>query len=561
MKKNNSGLSIIPLGGVGEIGKNMMVFEYGEDIIVVDAGVAFPGEELYGIDLVIQDIRYLVENKDRVRGIFITHGHEDHIGALPYVLKDIDVPVYGTRLTIGLIKKRLTEHGMVNDAKLIEIHPDDVISTGLFNVQFFRINHSIPDGVGLAIDTPEGLVVHSGDFKLDHTPIDGRVTELHKLTSYGARGVLLLMCDSTGVENEGFTPSEKVVGETFEKEFERAEGRIIVATFASNVHRIQQVVNAAVEHDRKIAVVGRSMVNVVEAARELGYLSCPDSIMIDIDQINKYAPHRIVIITTGSQGEPMAALTRIAEGSHRQIVLEPGDTVIVSATPIPGNAKHVYRTINNLFKGGARVVYRDIASVHVSGHAAREEIKTLINMVKPQYAMPFHGEYRHLVKFRKTAFELGIPEENVIISAIGDRNNFRRGRFSLQGKVHAGSIMIDGLGVGDVGNIVLRDRRHLAEDGVVVAVLTIDKTTGALLSGPDIVSRGFVYVRESEVLLAKMKHELDRTVKTCEKSNIREWSKIKEQVRKTLSNVMYSETKRKPLILPIIMEVNRGEEY
>lgn len=561
MKKNNSGLSIIPLGGVGEIGKNMMVFEYGEDIIVVDAGVAFPGEELYGIDLVIQDIRYLVENKDRVRGIFITHGHEDHIGALPYVLKDIDVPVYGTRLTIGLIKKRLTEHGMVNDANLIEINPDDVISTGVFKVEFFRINHSIPDGVGLAIDTPEGLVVHSGDFKLDHTPIDGRVTELHKLTSYGARGVLVLMCDSTGVENEGFTPSEKVVGETFAKEFERAEGRIIVATFASNVHRIQQVVNAAVEHDRKIAVVGRSMVNVVEAARELGYLSCPDSIMIDIDQINKYAPHRIVIITTGSQGEPMAALTRIAEGSHRQIVLEPGDTVIVSATPIPGNAKHVYRTINNLFKGGARVVYRDIASVHVSGHAAREEIKTLINMVKPQYAMPFHGEYRHLVKFRKTAFELGIPEENVIISAIGDRNNFRRGRFSLQGKVHAGSIMIDGLGVGDVGNIVLRDRRHLAEDGVVVAVLTIDKTTGALLSGPDIVSRGFVYVRESEVLLAKMKHELDRTVKTCEKSNIREWSKIKEQIRKTLSNVMYSETKRKPLILPIIMEVNRGEEY
>jgi len=484
LKKNNSGLSIIPLGGVGEIGKNMMVFEYGEDIIVVDAGVAFPGEELYGIDLVIQDIRYLVENKDRVRGIFITHGHEDHIGALPYVLKDIDVPVYGTRLTIGLIKKRLTEHGMVNDAKLIEIHPDDVISTGVFNVQFFRINHSIPDGVGLAIDTPEGLVVHSGDFKLDHTPIDGRVTELHKLTSYGARGVLLLMCDSTGVENEGFTPSEKVVGETFEKEFERAEGRIIVATFASNVHRIQQVVNAAVEHDRKIAVVGRSMVNVVEAARELGYLSCPDSIMIDIDQINKYAPHRIVIITTGSQGEPMAALTRIAEGSHRQIVLEPGDTVIVSATPIPGNAKHVYRTINNLFKGGARVVYRDIASVHVSGHAAREEIKTLINMVKPQYAMPFHGEYRHLVKFRKTAFELGIPEENVIISAIGDRNNFRRGRFSLQGKVHAGSIMIDGLGVGDVGNIVLRDRRHLAEDGVVVAVLTIDKTTGRCYQDP-----------------------------------------------------------------------------
>ena len=555
MGKKNSGLSIIPLGGVGEIGKNMMVFEYGDDIIVVDAGVAFPGEELYGIDLVIQDTRYLTENKERVRAFFISHGHEDHIGALPYVLKDIDVPVYGTRLTIGLIKKRLIEHGMVEDVKLIEIHPDDVISAGVFKVEFFRVNHSIPDGVGLAINTPEGLVVHSGDFKLDHTPIDGRVTELHKLTGYGARGVLVLICDSTGVENVGYTPSEKVVGETFTKEFETAKGRILVATFASNVHRIQQVVNAAVEYDRKIAVVGRSMINVVEAARELGYLSCPDSIMIDIDEINKHAPHRIVIITTGSQGEPMAALTRIAEGSNRQIVLQPGDTVIVSASPIPGNAKHVYRTINSLFKGGARVVYKDVASVHVSGHAASEEIKTLINMVKPQFAMPFHGEYRHLVKFRKTASELGIPEENVIISAIGDRNVFRRKKYSMQGKVHAGSIMIDGLGIGDVGNIVLRDRKHLAEDGVVVAVLTIDKATGAVLSGPDIVSRGFVYIRESEELLAKMKHELDRTVKSCEQKHIREWATIKEQIRKTLSNVMYSETKRKPLVLPIIMEV------
>jgi len=555
LKKTNGGLSIIPLGGVGEIGKNMMVFEYGDDIIVVDAGVAFPGEELYGIDLVIQDIRYLAENKERVRGFFITHGHEDHIGALPYVLKEIDVPVYATRLTIGLIKKKLVEHGMAKDVKLIEIHPDEAVTAGVFKVEFFRVNHSIPDGVGLAINTPEGLVVHSGDFKLDHTPIDGRVTELHKLTGYGARGVLVLMCDSTGVENEGYTPSEKVVGETFDKEFETAKGRIIVATFASNVHRIQQVVNAAVEYDRKIAVVGRSMVNVVEAARELGYLTCPDSIMIDVNEINRHAPHRIVIITTGSQGEPMAALTRISEGSHRQIVLEPGDTVILSATPIPGNAKHVYRTINNLFKGGARVVYRDIASVHVSGHAAREEIKTLINMVKPQFAMPFHGEYRHLVKFKKTAAELGIPEQNVIISAIGDRNVFHRRKFSMQGKVHAGSIMIDGLGVGDVGNIVLRDRRLLAEEGVVVAVLTIDKATGAVLSGPDIVSRGFVYIRDSEELLAKMKHELDRTVKNCEEKHIREWTTFKEQIRKALSNVMYSETKRKPLILPIIMEV------
>jgi ribonuclease J len=555
LKKIKSGLSIIPLGGVGEIGKNMLVFEYGDDIIVVDAGVAFPGEELYGIDLVIQDTRYLVENKARVRGFFITHGHEDHIGALPYVLKDFDVPVYATRLTIGLISKKLTEHGMDKTAKLIEIHPDDVISAGVFKVEFFRVNHSIPDGVGLAINTPEGLVVHSGDFKLDHTPIDGRVTELHKLTGYGARGVLALICDSTGVENEDYTPSEKVVGEAFEKEFETGKGRIIVATFASNVHRIQQVVNAAVKHDRKIAVVGRSMVNVVAAARELGYLSCPDSIMIDINDLKKHAPDRIVIIMTGSQGEPMAALTRISEGSHRQIVLQPGDTVIVSASPIPGNAKHVYRTINNLFKGGARVVYKDVTSVHVSGHAAREEIKTLINMVKPQFAIPFHGEYRHLIKFRRTASELGIPEENVIISAIGDRNVFHRGTYSLQGKVHAGSIMIDGLGVGDVGNIVLRDRKHLAEDGVVVAVLTIDKTTGAVLSGPDILSRGFVYVRDSEELLAKMKHELDRTVQSCAEKHIREWATIKEQIRKTLSNVMYSETRRRPLILSVIMEV------
>lgn len=555
MKKNNSGLSIIPLGGVGEIGKNMMVFEYGEDIIVVDAGVAFPGEELYGIDLVIQDTRYLAENKERVRGFFITHGHEDHIGALPYILKEIDVPVYATRLTIGLIRKKLTEHGLDKTAKLIEIHPDDIIKAGVFKVEFFRTNHSIPDGVGLAINTPEGLIVHSGDFKLDHTPIDGKVTELHKLTEFGARGVLLLICDSTGAENEGYTPSEKVVGETFEKEFGTAKGRIIVATFASNVHRLQQVINAAMEYNRKVAVVGRSMINVVEVSRELGYLSCPDSVMIDIDEIKKHAPQNIVIITTGSQGEPMAALTRIAGGSHKQIVLEPGDTVILSASPIPGNAKHVYRTINNLYKGGARVVYKDVASVHVSGHAAKEEIKTVINMVRPKFAMPFHGEYRHLVKFRKTAAELGIPEGNVIITSIGDRNVFRHGKYSMQGRVHAGSIMIDGLGIGDVGNIVLRDRRLLAEDGAVVVVLTIDRTTGAVLAGPDIVSRGFVYIRESEELLAKMKREMDRTVKTCEEKHIREWTAIKEQIRKTLSNVMYSETKRKPLILPIIMEV------
>lgn len=553
MDKIRKGLSIIPLGGVGEIGKNMMVFEYGDDIIVIDAGVSFPGEELLGIDLVIPDTSYLIENKQKIRGFFITHGHEDHIGALPYVLKDLDVPVYGTRLTMGLIKKKIIESGI--NANLMEIGSDDVVNAGVFTIEFFRINHSIPDGVGLAINTPEGLVVHSGDFKLDHTPVDNRVTELHKLTGYGQRGVLALICDSTGVENEGHTPSEKVVGETFKREFEMAKGRIIVATFASNVHRIQQVVNAALEHDRKIAVIGRSMINVVEAARELGYLSCPDSTLIEVDEISRYASHQLVIITTGSQGEPMAALTRISNGSHRQISLEHDDTVIISATPIPGNSKHVYRTINNLFKGGARVVYRDVAPVHVSGHASQEEIKTIINLVKPKYAIPFHGEYRHLIKFKKIAFALGIPEENVLITGLGDRIVFCREKAERQGRVQAGSVLIDGLGVGDVGTIVLRDRKHLAEDGIVVVVLTVDKVSGAVVAGPDVVSRGFIYIRESEELMAKMKHQMDLVMQRCENEHIRDWATIKNHIRRSLDNVMYSETKRKPVVLPIIMEV------
>lgn len=553
MNKASKGLSIIPLGGVGEIGKNMMVFEYGDDIIVVDAGVAFPGEDLLGIDLVIPDTTYLIENKHKIRGFFITHGHEDHIGALPYVLKAIDVPVYGTKLTIGLINKKIIESGI--NANLIEINIDETVNAGAFSVEFFRINHSIPDGVGLAINTPEGLVVHSGDFKLDQTPVDNRVTELYKLTCYGQRGVLALICDSTGVENEGHTPSEKVVGETFKKEFDLAEGRIIVATFASNVHRIQQVVNAALHHDRKIAVIGRSMINVVEAARELGYLSCPDETIIEIDEISRYAPHQLVIITTGSQGEPMAALTRISNGSHRQISLEPGDTVIISATPIPGNSKLVYRTINNLFKRGARVVYKDVASVHVSGHAAQEEIKTLINMVRPKYAIPFHGEYRHLVKFRKTASELGIPEENVLISSIGDRMVFHCQKVNQQGRVQAGSVLIDGLGVGDVGTVVLRDRKHLADDGIVVVVLTIDKVSGTVIAGPDIVSRGFVYIRDSEELMGKMKRQVEVVMQRCEKEHIRDWNTIKNHIRRALDNLMYTETGRKPVVLPVIMEV------
>lgn len=555
MSKKDLGLSIIPLGGVGEIGKNMMVFEYGQDIIVVDAGVAFPGDDLMGIDLIIPDITYLIDNKDKLRGFFITHGHEDHIGALPYVLKELNVPVYGTRLTIGLIKKKLEEHGLVNKVNLIEINPESVINTGVFQVGFFRVNHSIPDGVGLAIKTPEGLIVHSGDFKLDQTPIDGLATEFHKLTKYGEKGVLALICDSTGAEKEGYTPSGKVVGETFTKEFDKAKGRIIVATFASNVHRIQQVINAAIEHDRKVAVVGRSMVRVVEAAVELGYLHCPQSVLIELGEVARYPSDQIVIITTGSQGEPLAALTRISNGSHRQIALEPDDTVIISATPIPGNAKQVYRTINNLYKSGTEVVYKDVAPVHVSGHASQEEIKVVINMVKPKFAIPFHGEYRHLVKFKTTAVELGIPEDNVIIPAIGNRYFFHKNTFKAQGKVPSGSVMIDGLGIGDVGNIVMRDRNVLSENGVVIVALVLDKESGVVLSGPDIISRGFVYIRESDELLSKMKHELKDVLHLCQSKQIKDWATIKNRVSKTLDNLIYNELKRKPMVLTVIQEV------
>ncbi len=555
MTKRKGELSIIPLGGFGEIGKNMLVIEYETDILIVDAGVAFPGEDLPGVDLVIPDTRYLIDNKDKVKGIVITHGHEDHIGALPYVLRDLDVPVYGTKLTIGLIRKRLEDRKTDVVPQFVEITPDSKVAAGVFSVEFFRVTHSIPDGVGIIIHTPQGPIVHSGDFKVDHTPIDGRVTEFHKLTQIGQKGVLAMICDSTGAINEGYTPSEKLVGQTFMREFGKARGRIIVATFASNVHRIQQVVNAALIHNRRIGVVGRSMVKVVEAALELGYLDCPESMFVDLSDIHRYPSQEIVIITTGSQGEPLAALTRISEGSHRQIALQPGDTVIISATPIPGNAKQVYRTINNLFKAGAYVVYRDVAPVHVSGHAAKEDIKLILSMVKPKYAMPFHGEYRHLVEFQELAMELGIPEDHVIISGVGERNVFLQGELVRKEKVTAGSILIDGLGIGDVGNIVLRDRKNLAENGVVIVVLTMEKETGRVVSGPDILSRGFVYVRDSEELIGTMKNTVEDALKYCSDQNIRTWNGIKERIRKDLDNVIYSGTGRRPTVLTMIMEV------
>jgi ribonuclease J len=553
--KKKPELYLIPLGGFGEIGKNMLAIEYGRDIIIVDAGVAFPGEDLPGVDLVIPDTRYLIENRDKVRGIFITHGHEDHIGALPYVLRDFDVPIYGTRLTIGLIRKRLEDKRVEITPQFKEIVPDSQIKAGVFDVSFFRVTHSIPDGVGLIIRTPEGIIVHSGDFKLDHTPIDGRTYEFHKLTNLIEEGVLAMICDSTGATNEGYTPSEKLVGQTFLREFGRAEGRIIVATFASNVHRIQQVLNAARMNKRKVGVVGRSMVKVVEAALDLGYLDCPENVFVDISEINRYPKNEIVIITTGSQGEPLAALTRISEGSHRQIQLFPGDTVIISATPIPGNAKQVYKTINNLFRAGAKVIYRDVAPVHVSGHAAREDIKLILGMVKPKYALPFHGEYRHMVLFKEIAGELGIPSENVIMAGLGDKITFADGKLARIDKVVSGSVLIDGLGVGDVGNIVLRDRKNLSENGVVIVVLTMVKETGKIVAGPDILSRGFVYVRDSEELMSRMQITVEETLKHCGENNIRSWSGIKERVRKDLDNVIYSETGRRPTVLTMIMEV------
>ncbi len=556
MAKKRTELSLIPLGGFGEIGKNMLVLEYGKDIILVDSGVAFPGEDLPGVDLVIPDTRYLMENKEKLRGIFITHGHEDHIGALPYVLKDFDVPVYGTRLTVGLIKKRLEDKKVEITPDIREITADTIIKAGAFQLSFYRVTHSIPDGLGLIIRTPEGVIVHSGDFKLDHTPIDGRTIEFHKLIDVQKDGVLAMICDSTGATSEGYTPSEKLVGQTFFREFSRASGRIIIATFASNVHRIQQVINAASAYGRKVGVVGRSMVKVVEAALELGYLNCDPSMFVDISEINNFPENQIVIITTGSQGEPLAALTRISEGSHRQIQLFPGDTVIISATPIPGNAKQVYKTINNLFRAGAKVIYRDVAPVHVSGHAAREDIKTMLSIIKPKYALPFHGEFRHMVQFREIANELGIDTENVLMLKLGDKASFLDGKLSKIEKVASGSVLIDGLGVGDVGNIVLRDRKNLSENGIVIVVLTMKKESGKIVAGPDILSRGFVYVRDSEELMKLMQDTVNETMKYCGDHNIRSWSGIKEKVRKDLDNVIYTETGRRPTVLTMIMEID-----
>ena len=549
MSKGAQKLQIIPLGGLGEIGKNMTVIRVDDEILVIDSGLMFPEEDMLGIDLVIPDISYLVENKDKIKAIVLTHGHEDHIGALPYVLKKINVPVYGTRLTLGILEGRLKENG-VDSSNLHSVMQGDIINVGCFSVGFIRVNHSIPDAVGLSIKTPVGMIVHTGDFKLDYTPIDGKMTDFRRFSDLGNRGVLVLMADSTNSEREGHTPSERTVGAAFDKAFHNARGRIIVATFSSNVHRIQQVIDTAVRYKRHVAVLGRSMVNVVNISLELGYITAPEGTLIDIDEIHNYRMEQVV-----SQGEPMSALTRMSMSDHRKVGIVPGDTVIISATPIPGNEKLVSKTIDNLMKLGANVIYGRNQGIHVSGHASREELQLMHNLVRPKFFIPVHGEYHHLVQHARLARELGMPKENIFISENGQILEFTREKGQVAGKVTAGMVMVDGLGVGDVGNIVLRDRRQLSQDGILIVVVTMNKQTNRVVAGPDIVSRGFVYVRESEALMDEAKARVQQALDRCEDEKVKEWAAIKANVRDALGRYLFEKTRRRPMILPIIMEV------
>ncbi len=548
-------LSLIPLGGLGEIGKNMTVVEYKNQILVIDAGIMFPEEEMLGIDLVIPDITYLVENKEKVLGLILTHGHEDHIGALPYVLPQLNIPIYGSRLTLGLAEAKLQEHGLDRYAQLIPVNPGDSVKIGTFKVDFINVNHSIAGVLGLAIHTPVGTIVHTADFKIDHTPVDGDPLDFRKFAELGEKGVLVLLSDSTNVEREGYTVSERVLAEKFEELFLRAEGRLIVATFSSNIHRVQQVVNAAIVHNRKVAFVGRSMINVVSIAKDLGYLQIPEGIEVDLDQLDRLPANQVAIVTTGSQGEPLSALSRMAMGEHRKVAIMPGDTVIISASAIPGNEKLIARTINHLFKQGANVVYESTTGVHVSGHARQEELKLMLNLVKPKFFVPVHGEYRHLVQHANLAKEIGIPSENVFIAENGDVLEFTPDSGRLAGRVTAGRVFVDGLGVGDVGSVVLRDRKQLSQDGILIAVITIDRDNGKILAGPDIVSRGFVYVREAESLMDEVKSRVKAVLDNCLTQENCDWSMMKGRVREALSKFLYEKTKRRPMILPIIMEV------
>lgn len=548
-------LLIIPLGGLGEIGKNMTAYVYGNDMIVVDAGLKFPDEEMLGIDIVIPDITYLTENRHKLRGLFLTHGHEDHIGGLPYVLKSVQVPVYGTRLTLGLVEGKLREHGILDQSKLIPITNESEIVLGNFTVTCFNVNHSIPDSVGFAIDTPEGLVVQTGDFKFDQTPVDGRKADYAKMNELGSRGVLALLSDSTNAERPGFTNSERTVGATIDSIFQSAQGRVILATFASNIHRIQQVIYSAERHNRKVAIVGRSMVNNITIARDLGYLEVAPSTIIDLDDLSRYDPKDVALLTTGSQGEPMSALTRMARATHRKVEVYPGDTVIVASSPIPGNEKSISRTIDQLMRVGAKVIYQSVSGIHVSGHGSQEELKLMLNFIRPKYFVPVHGEFRMLNRHSELAVATGVDPANIHVLELGDVLEFQGGAARLGGKVTAGAVLIDGLGVGDVGNIVLRDRKLLSQDGILIVVVTLSKQRGQILSGPDIISRGFVYVRESEDLLDEANRVVSATLQRLMTENVSDWSGLKTGVRDALSRFLYEQTRRRPMVLPIIMEV------
>jgi len=555
-KQTKPPIKIIPLGGLLEIGKNITLYEYDGDMILVDCGMAFPDEEMPGIDIVIPDFSYILENKDKIKGMVVTHGHEDHIGAIPYLLRDFNLPIYATRLTVGLIEGKLKEHRLLESAKLNTVNPGDVVKLGKFDVEFIHVNHSIPDAAAFAIKTNAGTVVHMGDFKIDTTPIDDNVIDFGRFAELSKKGVLAMLSDSTNAERPGYTSSEKLVGGSFSHFFKKAEGRrIIVATFSSNIHRIQQIIDEAVRCNRKVAISGRSMLNVVNVAEELGYLNVPKNVLTPIETIKNFPPEQTVIITTGSQGEPLSALHRMAFSDHRQVAIMPGDMIIISATPIPGNEKFVDKVVNELMRRGAEVVYERMYDVHVSGHACQEELKLMMSIVKPKYFIPVHGEQKHLIKHKGLAQEIGIPEDNIVIGVNGSVIEVSKKSIKCNDVVPAGRIFVDGLGVGDVGSIVLRDRKHLSDNGIIVVAVTLDKATGRLISGPDIVSRGFVYVKESEDLMNEISNVVYDVLERCYIHRVRDWATIKTKIKDGVSRFLFTKTKRSPMVLPMIMEV------
>ncbi len=553
--ENEKCVKVIPLGGLGEIGKNITAFEYEDEIVVIDCGIAFPDEDMYGVDMIIPDISYLLKNQEKVKGIFITHGHEDHIGSIPYILKQINVPLYGTKLTLGIIENKLKEHNLLSSCTLNPVNASDIVELNHFKMEFIRVTHSIADSCSIAIHTPVGTILHTGDFKIDYTPIDSLPMDLKRIAELGNEGILLLMADSTNVERKGHTLSEKSIGETLIRILSDAKGRVIVATFASNIHRMQQIIDASIRYNRKVVFSGRSMVNISQVARELGYLHIPDEYIIDVDEIDDYEDENITIITTGSQGEPMAALTRIAFSNHRQIKTKPNDLFIISASPIPGNDKLVSKVINELYRKNVDVIYKDLEDIHVSGHAFQEELKIMHSLTTPKYFMPIHGEYRHLKHHADLANKLGMNRDDIFTLETGDVLKLSKDKAEKGAKVRTGSVFVDGLGVGDVGTIVLRDRRNLAKDGMMNIVVTIEKETNSVIAGPDIISRGFVYVKESEELINSVKkiakQELDRSLE----NNITEWYALKRNMKKAIERYLYEKTKRRPYVIPIIMEI------